>query len=160
VTAGLVLVALVATQRLGELVLARRNTRALLARGAVESGRGHYPLMVALHAAWLAASAWAAWAAETVAWTAVALLAAAWAARAWVMASLGSRWTTRIIALPGAPLVRQGPYRWLRHPNYLVVAAEVALLPMAFDAWRIALAFGMANAVLVGWRVRCEDAAM
>jgi methyltransferase len=121
-----VVLALVALQRLGELLLAQRNTARLRAEGAVESGRGHYPLLVGLHLAWLAALALLIPADTRPVWPLLGLFVAAQAARVWVIASLGRFWTTRIIALPGAPLVRRGPYRFIRHPNYLVVAVEIA----------------------------------
>jgi methyltransferase len=156
---GIVLI-LVALQRLGELVYAARNTRALLARGAVEYGRGHYPPIVALHAAWLAAlPIFVPWRAPPD-WFWLGPFILLQAARLWVVASLGPRWTTRIVALPGAPLVTRGPYRWLKHPNYCVVAAEIAVLPLAFGAWRIALIFTLLNAAMLAWRIRVENSAL
>src|SRR5579862_9090960 len=147
---GIVLV-LVVIQRLGELVYAARNTRALLARGAIEYGRNHYPLIVALHAAWLGSLAiFVPWHAAPN-WYWLALFAVLQAARIWVVASLGPHWTTRIIVLPGAKLVTRGPYRWISHPNYIVVAAEIAVLPLAFDAWPIALVFTLLNAAMLAW---------
>ncbi len=154
---GLAVVAAVTTQRLAELAVARRNTRVLLARGGIEVGRGHYPLFVLLHALWLAAVAVVAAGGPPPSWTPLAGLAGLMAARLWVMRSLGPYWTTRVITLAGAPLVRSGPYRFCRHPNYLVVAGEIALLPLAFGAWRIAAVFSLLNALLVGWRLRVEE---
>ena len=155
-----VIVALVAVERIAELVHARRNTRALLARGAIEAGAGHYPLLVLLHGAWLAALLYAV-PADTMpssGWLgAFGLLQGL---RLWVLASLGPYWTTRIITLPGAPLVRRGPYRFLRHPNYVVVVAEIAVLPLAFGAWRIALVFSALNLALLAWRIRIEQQAL
>ncbi len=146
--------------RLGELRLARRNTRRLLARGAVERSPGHYPLIVALHAAWLAAMALTIPADQPAdPWLLGGFLVLL-AGRAWVIASLGPFWTTRIISLPGQALVRRGPYRFLRHPNYLVVAGEIAVLPLAFGAWRLALVFSLLNGLLLGWRIHCEDQAL
>ncbi len=153
-------IGLVAVQRVGELVLARRNTRRLLAEGGHEVGREHYPLIVLLHTAWLIALLVAvppttppdAW------WLSFFLLLQV--ARVAVIASLGPRWTTRVIVMPGRALVRRGPYRWLRHPNYAVVAAEIVALPLAFGALWVALAFGLANAALLGWRIRVEDRAL
>ncbi|MEQ9557781.1 MAG: isoprenylcysteine carboxylmethyltransferase family protein [Rhodospirillales bacterium] len=155
-----VVIALVALLRLAELVHARRNTAGLLARGGVEHGRSHYPVIVALHAGWLLALAILVPADTSVHWPWLALFGALQAARVWVIASLGPYWTTRVITLPGAPLVRRGPYRFLRHPNYLVVAAEFAVLPLAFGAWQIALAFSVLNALVLAWRIRVEQAAL
>jgi len=150
----------VVATRLAELSLARRNERRLRARGAVEAGSGHYPLFFLLHGAWLAAIALAADPARPPHWGWLALFAALQAGRAWVLASLGPYWTTRVLTLPGAPLVRRGPYRWLRHPNYLVVAGEIAALPLAFGLWEVALAFSALNVALLGHRIRIEDAAL
>lgn len=146
--------------RLGELLLARRNTRRLLAQGAVERSPGHYRLIVALHAAWLIAMALAIPPARPAnPWLLAAFLLLL-AGRLWVIRSLGPYWTTRIISLPGQALVRRGPYRFLRHPNYLVVAGEIAVLPLAFGAWRLALVFSLLNGLLLGWRIRCEEQAL
>jgi methyltransferase len=155
--AALAIVGLVALQRLAELILAQRNQRRLMARGGVEVGRGHYPLLVALHAAWLAALALAVapGAPVSMAWLAIFLLLQA--ARVWVIASLGGYWTTRIVSIPGEPLVRRGPYRFLRHPNYAVVALEVPVLPLVFGQVALALGFGLANLAVVAWRIRVEE---
>lgn len=155
-----IVLALVVVQRLGELVYAARNTRALKARGAIEYGARHYPLIVALHAAWLLSLAmFVPW--QTAPnWYWLGLLVLLQAARIWVVASLGPHWTTRVIVLPGSPLVRRGPYRWISHPNYCVVAAEIAVLPLAFGAWRIALVFTLLNAAILAWRVRVEAEAL
>jgi methyltransferase len=146
--------------RLIELVLANANSRRLLAAGAVEHGRKHYPLIVALHALWIAAL----WifvphdtAPEPILLGAFALLQLA---RVWIIATLGRYWTTRIISLPEAPLVRRGPYRFVRHPNYLVVALEIPVLSGAFHAWGLALAFGLANLAILYWRIRTENRAL
>lgn len=153
------ILALVTLQRLGELILARRNTRALLARGAHEAGASHYPLLVAVHALWLAALWW--WApGRDASWPLLALFLLLQAARLWVIATLGERWTTRIIVLPGAPLVRRGPFRLVRHPNYCVVAAEIAVLPLAFGLWQAALLFSLANAAVLAVRIRAEERAL
>lgn len=157
--AGLLL--LVTAERLIELPIAARNTRVLLAEGAYEVGRGHYPAMVFLHVAWLAAL-WGLLLLGLVrfqSWAAIAYLAVQ-PLRAWTMASLGRYWTTRIIVLPGVPLVRKGPYRFLRHPNYLVVALEIALLPLALGSWPLAAGFSVINAILLAWRIRTEDRAL
>jgi methyltransferase len=154
--AGLLLATL---QRLIELVIANRNRRALLAEGAFEVGRGHYPAIVFLHTAWLAVL-WAFFLSGLTLlqpWAAIAYLAVQ-GLRLWTLLSLGRYWTTRIIVVPNAPLVRKGPYRFMRHPNYLVVALEVALLPLALDSWPLALGFSIANAIVLAWRIRTESA--
>ncbi len=152
-----VIVALVALARTAELIHANRNTRALLARGGVEAGRGQYPLFVILHTAWLIALVALIPPDAPLVWPWLVLFVLLQFARVWVIASLGPYWTTRVITLPDAPLVRRGPYRFLRHPNYLVVAIEIPTLPLAFGAWPIALAFGLANLALLAWRIRIED---
>jgi methyltransferase len=158
-TLGIVLL-LVALQRGAELLYAARNTRALLGRGGVEFGGGHYWLIAFLHLSWLIALAvFVPWHAAPP-WPLLGLFGILQALRIWVLASLGPHWTTRIIVLPGAPLVRRGPYRWVRHPNYLIVAAEIAVLPLAFGAWRIALVFSILNAAMLAWRIRTEDRAL
>jgi methyltransferase len=151
---------LVAIQRLGELVIAERNTRTLRARGAVEVGAGHYWLIVALHLSWLVAIAVCLPPRPEANLGLLGLFALLQAARVWVLTSLGPFWTTRIITLPGAPLVRRGPYRFLRHPNYLVVIGEIACLPLAFGEVRVALIFSLLNAAVLGWRIRVEEAAL
>jgi len=154
--AGLLLLATL--QRLVELVIAGRNTRALLAEGAYEVGRGHYPLIVFLHTAWLAAlcALLISGRAEFHPWPAVAYLVTQ-GLRIWTLVSLGRYWTTRIIVVPHAPLVRRGPYRFFRHPNYLVVVLEIALLPLALGSWPLALGFSIANALALAWRVHTEE---
>ena len=151
---------LVAAQRLGELAYARRNESRLLARGAVESGARHYPLFILLHGAWLLAVFLLIPADRVPSWPLLALFLLLQAARVWVVATLGPYWTTRVLSLPGAPLVRRGPYRWVRHPNYLIVAAEIAVLPLAFDDWAIAIAFSLANALLLRHRIGVEERAL
>ncbi|MCH8002165.1 MAG: hypothetical protein IIA34_10980 [Proteobacteria bacterium] len=151
---------LVALQRLAELGYARRNARRLLAAGGVEHGAGHYPLFVALHGAWLAALFVLVPAEAPADWGLLGLYGLLQLGRLWVIASLGGRWTTRVIVVPGAPLVTRGPYRFLRHPNYLVVALEIPILPLAFGAWQIALGFGLANLALLAHRIRVEERAL
>jgi methyltransferase len=156
-----ILLLLATLQRAIELVISRRNMRALLAEGAYEVGRGHYPVVVFLHSAWLVAL-WALVAfdrADFQALPAIAYLAVQ-GLRIWTLASLGRYWTTRVIVVPHAPLVRGGPYRFLRHPNYVVVALEVALLPLALGSWPLALGFSIANAIVLAWRIRVEDMAL
>jgi len=146
--------------RCGELLLARANTARLVRRGALEIDRGGYKFIVVQHAAWLAALLATVPAATPPDWPLLALFAALQAARIWVIASLGRRWTTRLILLPGAPLVTDGPYRWLRHPNYLIVAGEVAILPLAFAAVAIAVGFSACNGLLLARRVYLEERAL
>lgn len=150
----------VAAQRLGELVLARRNGRRLLAAGGVETGAGHYPLLVAVHGGWLLAVALLVPADAPVNGALLALYVALQGVRYWVIRTLGAQWTTRIITVPGRKLVRSGPYRYFRHPNYAVVACEIALLPLIFGAWRIALLFTVLNGAMLAHRIRIENAAL
>lgn len=151
---------LVALQRLAELVYARHNTRRLLAEGAHESGAGHYPLLVGLHALWLLSLAVFVPADRAPDWILLGLFVVLQGLRVWVLTTLGRYWTTRIITLPGAPLVRRGPYRWLRHPNYVVVVGEIAVLPLAFGASEIAIVFSMANALVLWIRIGSEERAL
>jgi methyltransferase len=151
---------LVALQRAAELALAARNTRRLRALGAIETDRHGYPWFVVLHGAWLA-SLWLAVLADAAAsWPLLGLYGTLQLARLWSIASLGRYWTTRILTLPGAPLVATGPYRWLRHPNYLIVTAEIAVLPLAFGALALALVFSAANFVLLARRIAIEERAL
>jgi methyltransferase len=154
------LVALVALERLLEIVLARRNTARLLAAGAREVGANHYLLIVALHVGWLGALWAAVPAAAPISWPWLAAYLALECGRVWTMMALGRYWTTRIIHVPGAPLVRAGPYRFCRHSNYAIVCGEIAVLPLVFGQWRIALAFSILNAAMLAWRIRVEDAAL
>lgn len=159
-TPGLVLVLLVGAERLGELAWSARNAHRLRAVGAVEVGAAHYPAMVAFHGLWYAAMLALAATGTRFDIVALAIYLGLEVLRAWTMASLGGRWTTRVLVAPTGPLVRHGPYRWLRHPNYLVVAGELAALPMVFGAWQVALAFGAAHVPLIAYRIRVEDAAL
>jgi methyltransferase len=154
------IMALVALQRLGELVIARRNTRHLLARGAVEIGARHYPLIVLLHLSWLLAIAWFLPRPVAIQWPLLGVFVLLQGLRLWVLASLGPYWTTRIITLPGAKLVTSGPYRFVRHPNYLVVAGEIAVLPLAFGETGVAVFFSLANAAILAWRIHEEEAGL
>ncbi len=154
------ILALVAAQRLAELAYAQHNTRALLAKGAVEIGREHYPLFILLHAAWLIAIALALPKPATVHWIPLCGYIALEIFRAWTMLTLGRYWTTRIISLADAPLVRRGPYRLVRHPNYIIVIGEIALLPLVFGEIWVAATFSFLNAVLLFWRVREEESAL
>jgi methyltransferase len=154
------LVLLVALQRLAEVVWARRNERRLLAEGGIEVAAAHYPLFFVLHGSWLAALWLLVPADAPVIWLPLVLYALLQGARLWVIKSLGRYWTTRVITVPGAPLIKRGPYRWLKHPNYLVVASEIAVLPLAFGAWQIALVFSVLNALLLTHRIRVEEQAL
>ena len=154
-------IGLVVVQRLSEMLIAGRNTRALKARGALEVGASHYPYIVALHAGWLAAlTGWVAVWAPPINLPLLMFFAALQIARFWILFTLGPYWTTRIITLPGAPLVKRGPYRLLRHPNYAVVVMEVAVLPLVFGAWAIAAVFSLLNAAVLIVRVRAENRAL
>jgi len=147
-------------QRLVELWIARRNTDRLLEEGAIEVAPEHYHYLVVLHAAWLAALVLLTpdHAEINGVWLGVFILLQA--GRVWVMASLGRYWTTRILTVPGARLVRTGPYRFLRHPNYAIVAAEIAVLPLVFGHWEMALVFSGLNAMLLWVRIRAENEAL
>jgi len=152
-------VALVALQRVVELSWSRRNEKALLARGGIEVGARHYPLLVLLHAGWLlAVLAFAP--GGVVSPLLLGAFVALQALRLWVITTLGPYWTTRIITVADAPLIRTGPYRWLRHPNYWVVVGEIALLPAAFGAYAVAVVFSILNAILLLHRVRVEEVAL
>ena len=154
-----VIMALVTLQRLSELVIARRNTARLLAQGAIEYGAGHYPAMVAMHSAWLVAL-WLSVGQRPVNLLLLGLFVVLQALRVWVMAVLGPRWTTRIIVLPGAPLVARGPFRWVSHPNYCVVTAELAVLPLTFGLAWIAVLFTLLNAAMLYVRIGAEARAL
>ena len=157
-------VGFVSIQRLLELALARRHERLLRARGAIERGRGHYPLMVALHALWLLSTLIegllrgpglpALWPIPAALFLLVQPL------RYWAILSLGANWNTRILAVPGAKLVRRGPYRYLRHPNYIVVVVEILTFHLIFGAWITALVFSVLNAILLFARTRDENRAL
>lgn len=156
---GVLILLFVTLERVFELYLSRRNSRRLFARGALEHAPGHYPLIVALHIAWLA-TLW--WLAPRMAVN--GLLLAPFVlielGRYWVVSSLGERWTTRIIVLPGEPLVDRGPYRLVAHPNYWIVAAEIAILPLIFGLWRVALIFSLLNGAILWVRIREENRAL
>lgn len=159
------LVALVVGARLGELRYSRRNEARLVARGACEAGSGHFPVMVLLHAGWLVAAPLEVHLLERpllppLAVACLLLLAATFALRYWVIGTLGERWTTRIYVLPGERVVADGPYRFLRHPNYLGVLVETAALPLVHTAWLTALLFTAANGVLLAVRIRAEERAL
>lgn len=154
-----VILALVTLQRLGELVLSRHNTERLLARGAIEVGANHYPLVVSVHAAWLVAL-WAWGRDQDVNLAALAVYLALQCLRLWILATLGPRWTTRIIVLPGGPLVASGLYRYFSHPNYAVVVGEIALLPLALHLPWLALIFTVLNLAVLAVRISVETRAL
>jgi methyltransferase len=156
---SIAILALVTAQRLGELAIANRNTKRLLAQGGVEHGAEHYPLIVGLHTAWLGGLWLLAWdRPANLVWLAIYLMLEA--GRAWVLASIGARWTTRIIAVPGETLVRKGPYRFIPHPNYAVVVGEILVLPLVFDLAAYALVFSALNATVLWIRIRAERRAL
>ena len=154
------LIGFIIVQRLAELAYSRANTARLLARGAKEYAAGHYPLFILLHGGWLAAMLLLIDPARPANLPLLALFAVLQGARLWVIVSLSGRWTTRIIVPPGEPRITHGPYRFMKHPNYAVVIAEIAVAPLIFGAWEIALAFSALNAALLGHRVRCENEAL
>ncbi|MBY5341886.1 hypothetical protein E0H35_34775 [Rhizobium leguminosarum bv. viciae] len=156
---SIALLAFVTLQRLGELVLARRNMAALLAKGAREVAPEHYPVMVALHASWII-GLWLTAPGRPVALFWFLVFMGLQVLRLWVLATLKGRWTTRIIVLPGTPLVRSGPYRFLRHPNYAIVVGEIAALPLAFGLPLYAIVFSLLNALILHVRVKAENAAL
>lgn len=148
----------VTLERLAELAWAARNTRLLRAKGAVELGARHYPLIVGLHAAWLGSLWILAWG-RPVSWIALAAFVLLQALRGWVLVTLGSRWTTRVLIMPGETPVTHGPYRWIRHPNYVVVIGEIAALPLVFGLVWHSVLFSLLNAGALLLRVRAEEAA-
>jgi methyltransferase len=165
VTAYVLLVAAVGVERLAELVVATRNARWAFAHGGVESGRGHYPVMAAMHTVFLVACLAEVAIADRpflpwLGWPMLALVVASQALRWWCVATLGHQWNTRVIVVPGLPLVSGGPYRWLRHPNYVAVVVEVAALPLVHTAWVTALVFTLANAAILTVRIPVEEHAL
>ena len=160
-----VIVALVGVERLSELVVSKRNAAWSLERGGVETGFGHYPFMVVLHTGLLVGALVEAWVRRPevpglLAWSMLALVLASQALRWWCIGTLGRRWNTRVIVVPGLPPVDSGPYRLLRHPNYVAVVVEGVALPLLHASWITALVFTVANAVLLRVRIRAEDAAL
>jgi len=154
------ILAAVVAQRLVELAWARRNTKRLKARGAVEVGARHYPLIVLLHVTWLGAIAMFLPRPAVIYAVPLALFLLLQLVRIWILVTLGPYFTTRIITLPGAALVRTGPYRFVRHPNYVVVAGEILSLPLVFGEPLVALVFTLLNAAMLYWRIRVEEAAL
>jgi methyltransferase len=149
----------VTAQRLMELVIAKRNTALLMAKGAVEHAPGHYPLMVALHTAWLGGLWLLAGGLRPDPWLTSAYLLVQ-GLRVWTLATLGRRWTTKIIVIPGETLVARGPYRFISHPNYVVVALEILILPLIFGLVWYALLFSALNAAILAIRIRAENEAL
>jgi methyltransferase len=156
---SIALLVLVMAQRLAELVIAKRNTAALMASGGVEHGAAHYPLIVLMHAAWLV-GLWLFAAGLEPDLPLAALYLALQAFRIWTLVSIGSRWTTRIIVVPGETLVAKGPYRFMRHPNYAVVVAEILVLPLVFGLHLYALIFSLLNAGMLAIRISAEERAL
>ncbi|BBZ02873.1 hypothetical protein MCHIJ_23100 [Mycolicibacterium chitae] len=159
------LIAAVAAERLAELIVSKRNARWAFAHGGKEFGRGHYPVMVIIHAGLLIGCVLEVWLLDRpfvpwLGWTMLAVVVAAQVLRWWCIATLGKRWNTLVIVLPEAPLVRSGPYRWLHHPNYVAVVAEGIALPLVHSAWITAVVFTVANALLLTVRIRVENAAL
>lgn len=159
------LVAAVGLERLAELVVSKRNASWSLARGGIETGRGHYPVMVVLHTALLAGALVEVWVRrpDPTAWLALSMLAlvlASQALRWWCIATLGRRWNTRVIVVPGLPLVAGGPYRFFSHPNYVAVVVEGVALPLVHSAWITAVVFTLCNAALLTVRIRVENQAL
>jgi methyltransferase len=160
-----VLVGLVGLERLAELVVSTRNAAWSFARGGVEYGRRHYVVMVVLHTGLLVGCVAEVWIRRpeflpVLGWTMLLVVLASQGLRWWCIASLGRRWNTRVIVVPGLPLVTRGPYRWMRHPNYVAVVAEGVALPLVHSAWITATAFTVANAVVLTVRIRVEDLAL
>lgn len=150
----------VALQRGVELIYSARNTARIRQRGGIEFGRGHYPFMVLLHAAWLLAIAVGVTRDPIVRLFPLVIFAVLQILRVWVIATLGPFWTTRVLSVPGDPLVRRGPYRYLRHPNYLIVIGEIAALPLVFGQVVNSVVFSLLNFAMIAWRVRIENAVL
>ncbi len=159
-TTHLILVIYIIVARLAELYVSRRHTRHLLETGGYEVGESHYPIIVLVHLSWVIAIVFLIPTNTTALPYFLFPFLLVQVCRYWVIGSLGKRWTTRIIVMPEAPLVKRGLYRWLRHPNYMVVVAEIALLPLVFGAWEIALWFSIANMAILVHRIRVEETAL
>ncbi len=158
-TGAILLLGFVTLERIAEMALARRNTRRLVALGGIERGARHYPYIVALHALWLGGLWGLAWDRQlNPAWLSVFIVLQI--IRAWIMATMGARFTTRIIAVPGEALIRHGPYRLMKHPNYALVVAEIAVLPLVFGLWQFAIGFSALNAVALAVRIPAEERAL
>ncbi|HEX6686588.1 MAG TPA: isoprenylcysteine carboxyl methyltransferase family protein [Candidatus Limnocylindrales bacterium] len=159
------LIVAVGVERLIELVVSKRHAKWALARGGVEYGRSHYPFMVAIHTGLLLGCILEVWYLQRpflpwLGWTMLALVVASQALRWWCVFTLGERWNTLVIVVPGMPLVQRGPYRWLKHPNYVAVVVEGIALPLVHSAWITALVFTAVNAIVLTVRIRVENAAL
>lgn len=159
-TIPFVILFLVALQRGIELWYAERNAARMKQRGGIEFGRAHYPFMVLLHGAWLLTIAAGIPRDPVVRPLPLVVFATLQVLRVWVIATLGPFWTTRVMSVPGEPLVLRGPYRYVRHPNYLIVIGEIAALPLVFGQTGNALTFSLLNLGIIAWRIRVEDAAL
>jgi methyltransferase len=158
-TLAIAVLLFVSLQRLSELVIARRNTAKLFSTGAYEVGAAHYPVMVALHTSWTVALWFFGWNQQVVL-PLLALYAVLQGFRLWILTTLGARWTTRIIVVPNETLVARGPYRFMRHPNYALVALEIPLLPLVFGLTWLAIVFGLLNLAMLAWRIKIEEQAL
>lgn len=159
------LILAVGLERLAELVVSKRHAAWAMQRGGKEYGRGHYPVMVAVHTGLLVGCVVEVWALDrpfipVLGWSMLAVVLASQALRWWCVASLGRRWNTLVIVVPGLPLVDRGPYRWLKHPNYVAVVLEGLALPLVHSAWITAIAFTVINAFVLAVRIRVENAAL
>lgn len=158
-TLQLIILGLVSAERIGELLVSRANTARLLAKGGREVGANHYPLIVSVHVVWMVGLWW--WAPHNpVNWVFLALYLVLQGFRAWILGTLGRRWTTRVVVVPGETLVARGPYKYLNHPNYVLIVCEIACLPLVFGLWEFALIFSVLNGILLWWRIRVENAAL
>jgi methyltransferase len=157
--AGVAILSFVTLQRLVELPIAQTNMRRLIAKGGHEVGANHYPYIVVLHACWLVALWWMA-PGRPINFALLGLFVVVEAGRIWVLWTLGRRWTTRIIVVPGEQLVARGPFRFVDHPNYLVVIGEIAVLPLVFGLWQVAAVFSVLNAIILAVRIRAENHAL
>ena len=155
-----IVVGFLVLQRLAELIIARRNHRTLAARGAIEVGQRHYPAFVALHAGWLLAMLGTIDPGTSVSVPLLAVFVLLECGRVWVVATLGRRWTTRVMVLPGAKRIRSGPYRYVNHPNYLIVCGEIAVVPLMFGAWPLAIVASVLNVLVFRTRIRVENKAL
>jgi len=156
-TLAYIFVGIAVFQRLAEVVYASRNTRKLLANGGIEIGRSHYPVMVALHTLWLVAIFLMLPKPTTIWWTPLVLVCLLQFGRLWTLQALGPYWTTRVITMPGVPLVKRGPYKYVSHPNYIVVVFEIALFPLVFGEIGVAIVFSILNAAMLYWRIHEEE---
>ncbi|WP_053366899.1 isoprenylcysteine carboxyl methyltransferase family protein [Bacillus sp. FJAT-27245] len=159
-----VFIAFIIFQRVAELIIARKNEKRMKREGALEFGQGHYPWMVLMHAGFFLAlilEVWLLGKGLSPLWP--ILLAAfilAQAGRLWALSTLGKYWNTKIIVLPGANPVRKGPYRFIRHPNYVIVTLELLVVPLLFEAYMTASVFAVLNAIMLSVRIPAEEKAL